>query len=419
MPDPPAGIVTAAERLGRPELSSLVDELARRYGAGDPAASVSLRNLTGAARQALADLLASDRVPGAAARLPVARLAAALGLASPEDLRAVVQLLRGPLPDRRSGRAAELAARDELWEWFAREVAGLRLGTGPGSFGTWVASQRGAGARGGVAAHRARLESALAVLARLPADGVPLAVLASDAAGDPHALDHGRALAALVLDGASSALGLERPADAEAARALWEHLGVAPDPYSSTVLALGLRPRCAGPLAAWLGAAADAGEPAVLTLSHLRRWPLPPLQPGEALFVVENPSLLAHVAGLPGGWAGPALVCSSGRPTVAVVTLLRQLVADGATLHQHADLDPSGLSITAWLAERAGTVPWRMGEADYRSALSRLGSGAGALAGTVPPTPWDVGLGEAMRAERRVVYEEQLRSQLVEAMQAR
>jgi hypothetical protein len=44
------------------------------------------------------------------------------------------------------------------------------------------------------------------------------------------------------------------------------------------------------------------------------------------------------------------------------VTLLRQLGADGAILAQHADFDLTGLGITAWLAERAGTRPWRMGE---------------------------------------------------------
>lgn len=411
-------IATAIERLGRTELAPLVDELARRYGEGDAPASVSLRNIADLTRGRLADLLGTDRMPDPAGRLGVQRLAGALGLSSGEELREVVEALRGPLGDRRSAREAEQMARASLWNWLQREVSALGFGGEEGALEEWVESQRAAGARGGAAQHRLRLESTLAVLRRLPAEGASLAALASDCTGDPHALDYGRALPALVLDAASVALGRERPGDAESARTLWEAFGVVPDPHSSSVLVLGLRPADGGALSSWLEAAANAGQPVVLSLANLRRWPLPPLACTSPVFVFENPSVLAHAIAASGSWQGPPLVCSSGRPTVATVTLLRQLGRGGATLFQHADLDPSGVSITAWLTERAGTVPWRMGEQDYLAALAGLGSAAGALTGRVPPSPWNPGLSQAMEDRRLVVYEEQLRDELLDAMRS-
>jgi hypothetical protein len=69
--------------------------------------------------------------------------------------------------------------------------------------------------------------------------------------------------------------------------------------------------------------------------SYKTRWPLGALSSAQHAFVVENPSVVAEAAGRM--WSGPVLVCSSGRPTVAVVTLLRQLQGEGAALNQHAD----------------------------------------------------------------------------------
>lgn len=109
-------------------------------------------------------------------------------------------------------------------------------------------------------------------------------------------------------------------------------------------------------------------QPVVLTLAQLRRWHVSPLPPSSFAHVVENPSVVVDAASR--GWDGPVLVCSSGRPSVAVVTLLRQLGASGATLAQHADFDAAGLAITSWLAERAGTTPWRMGVRDYEDAVA-------------------------------------------------
>jgi uncharacterized protein (TIGR02679 family) len=411
---PSPDIAQALARLSRPELAPIVDVLAGRLAQTSDAAPVrlTLRGLTTESRQALADLLGSDRLPATDLTLRVERLLAALGLPSSTPLRSLVEPLRGPLGDRRAQHAAAQATRDALWTWLAAQAAQVDLGTGPDRLAPWVAALRAGGVRGGAPARRARLEAALAVLRALPADGASLASFAADVTGDPHALDHGSALSALVLDAISVAVDRERPAGAEAARELWESVGVVPDPLSSTVLALGLRGAGDSGLAHWLSTTADAAEPVMLTLANLRRWPVPAMPPDTHLFVVENPSLVIEAASR--HWAGPPLVCSSGRPSVATVTLLRQLTAAGARALQHADFDPAGLSITQWLARQAGTIPWRMTASDYAAAVGRQP----ALDGAVPPTPWDGALRELLLAHGRPVYEEQLRDDLLAAMLA-
>jgi uncharacterized protein (TIGR02679 family) len=255
------------------------------------------------------------------------------------------------------------------------------------------------------------LDRALTVLRSLPADGVPLALLAAGCTGDPHALDARRPLATLVLDALALAIGGTPATDAESARSLWERMGVIPDPLSSTVLALGVS-GVDGPAGAWLSTASAASEPAVLTLSQLRRWPIRPLANGDVAYVVENPSLIATAASR--GWTGPPLICSSGRPTMAVVLLVRQLAGHGATLRQHADFDPAGLDITRWLAERAGTVPWRMSRDNYVDGIDAAMEAT--ITGPVPNTPWDPALTEEMAARRIVVYEESLCDTLLAQM---
>jgi uncharacterized protein (TIGR02679 family) len=332
----------------------------------------------------------------------------------------------GRSPIAGAARLAGRRARQELWDWLAEEARRFPLAGDAASAGAdarvdplagWVSEVRAAGVPGGdLPAHRARLDRALRVLRSLPGDGASLAGVAADLLGDPHALDPGRAETRLVLDAVADLLGRDRAVDAERARLLWEAVGVVPDPLSSTVLVLGLRPpggRPHGPLEGWLGALADAGEPAVLTFAQLRRWPLPPLPAGSVAYVVENPSRLAEAASR--AWSGPPVVCSSGRPTVAVVTLLRQLGAAGAALRQHADFDRGGLGITAWLAERAGTVPWRMTRDDYLAAVAVRRPRPG-LSRPLPPTPWDPGLRLALESHGLAVHEEELRTTLLTAM---
>lgn len=401
--------------LARPELAPLVDELVRRFGNGDVPVMLALRNLDADARQALADLFGLDRLPAAHYRVRVSRLVEVLGLVSVAELRGEIESVRGPLPDRRAARLADRAAHDDLWAWLAGEVVPLLPSFSGASdhHAAWVGRLRSQGARGGVDAHRRRLDRALRVLRALPADGVPLAALANDLLGDPHALDRGRRLPAIVLDAVALSTGAPFATHAESTRHLWEAVGVAPDPLSSTVLALGLTADASPPQGPWLSATTAAAEPVVLTLAQLRRWPLPPLPSDQTAYVVENPSLVAEAARR--GWSGPPLVCSSGRPSVAVVTAVRQLAADGGTVRQHADFDAAGLAITGWLAERAGTTPWRMTATDYLAASAGRSPAPSEL-GVLPPTPWDPALSAAMQDTGSPVYEEHLRAELLAAM---
>lgn len=406
------------DRLDRPDLAPLWNELARRLGEGTTPVTVRLRGLSPPEQRAVADLLGWDRLPGADTRVKVAKVAEALDVDAVTGLSGLVEALRGPIVDQRAARLSARREREALWTWLAGEAGGLAIARSspPGGrpLDDWVAGVRAAGVPGGdTGGHRRRLAGALAVLAALPADGVALASLATDVLGDPHALDRGRRAAALVQDAVALALGRRRPADAEGARHLWEEVGVVPCPLSSTALALGLRPGGGGPLAEWLRQTAGVGEPAVVSLAQLRRWPLEPLGAGEVAYVVENPSLLTEAAAR--GWCGAPIVCSSGRPTVAVVTLLRQLGASGARLRQHADLDAAGLGITAWLSDRAGTTAWHMDRSDYLHATTaerpRL-----ALTGHLPPTPWDPELRRTMADAGVAVHEEEVRSELLSAM---
>ena len=388
----------------------MVDELVRRFGTGDIPVTVTLRDLPAATRRAVADLLGADRTPLATSRLAVRKLVAALGLASVGELRDVVERMRGPLPDRRAAREAASAARHELWSWLGQSAGGLELGGAEARLASWVERQRVAGARGGVEIHRRRLGLALDVLRRLPGDGLALASLANDATGDPHALDYGRTIAGMVLDAVACAYERPEAQDAEAARSLWELVGVVPDPHSSTVFALGLPGDGRTPLGRWLLACAEAGEPVVLSLSNLRRWPVRAVAGDGRIYAVENPSLIAEASS---GWTGPPLVCTSGRPTIAAVTLLRQLASDGAVIYQHADFDPTGLAITGWLAQRAGSVPWRMTATDY---VGRLSASAPGFGGTPPETPWDPALQVVMSQYGKALYEEEVRAELLRSM---
>lgn len=397
----------AVRRLSAAELAPVVDELVRRYSDGDLPRTIALRQLPDPSLRAVADLLALDRVPRQGSRLQISRIAAALGLPNDTELRAAVEQVRGPLSDRRAARRAEAVARAELWDWLEDVSGAARIG----DLSSWVAAVRSAGVRGGVVAHRQKLAAALQVLYALPADGVPLAALASDCTGDPHALDAGRPLASSVLDAIAAATGAAPATGAESARALWESVGVVPDPLSSAVLALGLDGDDT-PLGCSLAAMATAGEPAVLTYAMLRRWPRPPLPPEVSAYVVENPTLIADAVAR--GWSGPPLICSSGRPTMAVVALIRQLAADGATVRQHADFDPAGLAITQWLAERAGTTPWRMTCADYTRAMEVVRARV-PLQAPLPATPWDPSLRDEMLTHGAVVYEEAVRVELLAA----
>ncbi len=412
-----SGVVSAVARLGVTGLAPVVAELVRRFQDGAPVTQITVRGLNDDQRASVADLLGHDRLPGPTVRIALHTLLGALGLNGVEELRRAVEGMAGPLGDRRAEREDQRQQRAQLWTWCTEQAAEAPLLSGSEKVVRWMDLLRQAGVRGGAdgeVAYRHRIGQAMVVLRGLPLHTPnSLAAFADDRLADPHALDRGSLIEGLVLDALSIALDRPRPRDAESVRQLWEQVGLVPDLLSSTVTVLGLRPCGGDVLADWLRHCADSSEPAAVTLSQLRRWPLAPLQASEVTYVVENPSLLSHAAAEK--WRGPPIICSSGRPTVAVVTLIRQLSAGGSTCRQHADFDAAGLGITAWMAERAGTVPWLMSADAYCDAIA-VKRHRVPLELAVPDTDWDLDLGLAMKTAGVAVYEEELRLTLLDAM---
>lgn len=406
----------ACKRLDRPALAPVVEELARRLdeGRGTPA-RITLRGLHDDHRSALADLLGTAKLPPADTSLEVARLFSALRLSDADELRQVIEQLHGPLANRAADRAAQRDARAALWDWFTAQCQ-TTLVANVGPLREWPTQVRREGIRGDLGTHRARLTrvfDVLTALTQVPQAGMPLATFANLTLGDSHALDHGQALARLIVTAIADAANEPRPDTAEDARTLWELVGVNPDPLSSNALSVGLAVGADHPLAPILVSHSLAAEPVILTLSQIKRWPIDPLPADRCAFVVENPAIVAAAATQ--GWSGPPIICSSGRPSIAVVSLLRQLGAHGAALHQHADFDAAGLSITAWLHSRAGTTPWLMTADTYRAAIG-MQRERPQLGGVLPATPWDPELADAMVKHGHAVYEEELTEHLLTAM---
>ncbi len=384
-------------RADTPALAPLWRELARRLGASDrPVRRVRLEGLTAGQREALADLLGLGQLPGPQASVRVAQVCAALRI-DETRLRRLVARVAGPIDNRAARRAHELEARRRLWETVEVTVAGRGLEA-------WVARLRAGGVPDGdVATHAERLEPLLDLVARLPLTPPrPLAIVAQQHLGDPHGLDQGTWAGSVLGDAAATLVGLPPPVTAQDTRAALAAGGIVADPLSTPVLTLGLRGPGAGPDPGWLGAMAAAGEPVALTASQLRRWPVTGHEAG--VHVVENPSVVAAAAAA--GITRP-LVCTASWPTQAGVLLLDQLRDRGARLYYHGDIDPTGLALAEHHRQRFGAQLWRLTAEDYLAVVdaARTPIDPGA---TIPPTPWDPELAEAVRRHRLVVFEEQV-----------
>lgn len=394
-----------SERLARPELARLWDELVRRWASSDrPVATVTLRQLTEAERRALADLLGADRLPPPTFSVSVSRVTASLGVEL-DVLKAALRELRGPWGNRAAERAAKMRERQDLWAWIASEAQ--RLGV-PGLLDRLKA--RGI-VGGDIAQLEARVTDVLTVLERLPASDLPLASFACDVLGDPHGLDYGNWASTVVLEAVAERTGALPPQNAEDARRLWESTGVFADSLSSSVLCLALASASEDPMAEFLRACTAASEPAALTMAQLKRWPVRTHAP--IIHAFENPSMLAEAARI--GWQGPPLVCTSGWPNVAVITLLRQLSASGARVRYHGDFDPKGLSIAQMFVDRLDVEPWRMTAADYEQAVIRARV---PLEGPVLDVCWDAALAASMRAHGLAVFEEDVREVILAAIRS-
>ena len=230
------------------------------------------------------------------------------------------------------------------------------------------------------------------MLARLPGDGIGLAVLAAETTGDAHGLDRGRPTGTLVLHALGSLADEPPPQDAGEWRAAWQAAGVVCDDLSCHVLVMNLRPRGSTELiGGMVRDHADFGEPVRLTLRQVSAGELEP-ESATTIFCCENPAVLAAAADRLGEESA-TLVCLEGVPSTAGLVLLERLAAAGCPLRYHGDFDWAGLSIFSTLRRRLEVSPWQFGATTTgrwcvtEEAASHLPVVGPSRRGTVPLRP--------------------------------
>ncbi len=406
---------TVAELAARPGYAALLAAVRSRLEAGGDPETITLRDLDDEARAALADLLGRRRLPGRTVRVHLPELDAKLRASRVDaGLVEVLEAVGGPLGDRRAARFRKQQAWAALWHVEHTTLARPQIAA-------WFDELRASGVlrrlTPGPDDARELLEQALAVIAQLPARGVARSVLAADATGDPHALDHGRPLSTLVLRGAARLVDRDGvPAAARDRRQLWADVGVICDPLSSSVLVCGLRLSGIDIVAAACNDHAGFGVPLRLTLHQLQATDRDNdglRTPHSRVQVCENPAVVAAAAHhLDADEPAVPLVCTDGMPDVACDRLLSALADAGVELAFHGDFDWGGVRIGNLLASRFGAVPWRFTAADYRRAVSTAAP-AQPLSGSPVDAVWDAGLTRVMRETGRAVSEEQLLDVLI------
>jgi uncharacterized protein (TIGR02679 family) len=380
--------------LGDPGLARLVERLLRRLELDRPLSGIlTLEDASPIERSAVARLLGRRPGRGTSLSIPLDTLEQMLcraGLAP--DLRAALESLAGSVQGRAERSAAQALRRE-------RALSAASDGLEP-EYGPWLAEI----ARDGTLTRLLNrdeddlLRQAAAVLALLPADTLPLPVLAERATGDTKALSRG-SLAGLVLRALAGRFSVPVPATRTQRRELWEASGVILDDLASQVLVLGL-PGSGGLLGGWLTQAAQAWVPFRVTLHQLATMPVS-VGPQE-IYVCENPSVLRAAVAAPSPRA--ALICTEGVPSAACHRLLQAM--PGRAIHWRGDFDWTGLRTTAMARQRYGAVPWRMAACDYEAALKQGESEP--LRGAAAPSPWDETLAPLMAEAGRAVMEERL-----------
>lgn len=230
------------------------------------------------------------------------------------------------------------------------------------------------------------------ILDHLPSSDQPerLALFAQRTSGDPHALDANRAAGRLFLlalnDLTGTTMGTMLRGRALELQ-LYTEAGLLVDTISSSVAVFNL-----------VGAFDATGTPDPLLLAAGKRVLLLPLRQlfawvrvhaaSPEVYVFENPQVFeAVIAELDLTTPLPTLICTSGWPSVAAVTLLDKLVAEAGKVHLHysGDFDLKGLQIAAHLLARypGYCYPWHFDHEAYMLALQSDG---------IPARPNDLNL---------------------------
>jgi uncharacterized protein (TIGR02679 family) len=388
--------------LGRPEFARLREALRRRLELGRSlTGTVSLTRAARSERAACDELFGRRSTRGATLVVDLdalARLLAEAGICA--DLRSGIEALVGPTIDRRVAAAENAAAWQALWQQAHEALAQCSALT------AWLdeLARDGLVKRlcGSPLAAAPVLRDLMRLVEHLPAAGEPLPTFAARLFGDAHALDSGTPLATLAVRAAARIGGVTFEDDAEGRRSAWASVGVMCDELSTPVLVLNLPTSGENALCQILRAAAVGAEPVHVSLRQLLRYPLS--HDGalreRAIFVCENPSIVAMAAMQLGARCAP-LVCVNGQFATPSLVLLRQLNIAGAKLRYHGDFDPAGLAIARRVFAECGAQPWRFDEAEYLAAPKGI-----PFAGQPGVTPWSPGLQGAMFSLRCAVHEE-------------
>ncbi|MEX0652532.1 MAG: TIGR02679 family protein [Phycisphaeraceae bacterium] len=396
------------QALASEHLSWLVSRLRRRLenGTYQPDSTLRLTNPSPEQRQACDRLLGRKPSSGGALTVRPDQLERVLiegELAS--NLREAVEVVSGPLVDRRGQRRRIEAAWRELYDRHRPAVADHQTALG------WYEQiwEQGVLRRlSGKSVEQAGrlLDQAVRVVQRLPAQGISLAELAAECCGDSHALDPARPVGTLAVRAAAVLGDVQLRRTASSRRRAWDAVGVICDELSAPVLVLNLPASGAGVTSQLLQISAAAGEPCRITVRQLLRHPptFVSLARDGVVFVCENPTVVAAAAHQLGAAAWP-LVCIDGQPTTAARLLLNLLSGAGATLHYHGDFDWGGVRIANRIIADHQAVPWRMSTTDYIAAAA---SGGRELRGSAVPAMWDHGLSAAMLDRGVAVHEERV-----------
>ncbi len=233
------------------------------------------------------------------------------------------------------------------------------------------------------------------LLDQLPRSDAPerLALFAQRTSGDPHMLDAGRAAGRLFLlaladsysVGATLAVALENMTDTpenvvgdrEQELLLYRNAGLLVDTISTNVAAYNLAS------AFYLDGTPDpmlhaAGTRVMLLpLRQLQEWKSV-TSSSAAIYVVENPQVFEEIiASVQAENEPPTLVCTSGWPSVAALTVLDLLLSASPTytLRYSGDFDIRGLQIAAYMLTRypGRCHLWRFDRDTYSIVLRQGG----------------------------------------------
>ncbi|NMB40380.1 MAG: TIGR02679 family protein [Firmicutes bacterium] len=320
----------------------------------------------------------------------------------------------------------EIARREsQRWETF---FAGLQESAGTENTRTWLAELaggRGTGYRTVLALYRDDEQeaaellktcvTALDQLVQTSWQRQRLPIFAAALTGDPHALDGERPLGRLLFFGLHHLYGLsETEYGAERRKELFSRVGLEEDDLSSNVIVAGLKVLPEDPREPVFATLAATSSPLLLPLRFLEQptaW-----QPAE-VYTLENPAVFSAILdAVASGAKIPAMICSSGNPSVAALKLLDQLVEAGSTICYGGDFDPRGLEIGQRLAKRYGASfkPWFFDSVAYLQApkgVKLTKEQSKKLAGQ--EIAWDEKLIETMLQRGQAVYQEILVEQMI------